>query len=196
MNKQEKLKTIYDPFDENTAAYRHDAACSNSCAFCCTADGSIDITTLEGLEIREYIEKLPRPRSKNMHKILTQEFKKREAKKVAPCPFLLKNNACMIYDIRPFACRRIYSLHVCSKVNPTMLNRHVMNHAEDTVRELQRLDDPGYSGHISYILFMLDTPRFLETYLAGDFKPEELTDFGKTHKIVINRMVINTTSSG
>lgn len=196
MNKQEKLKTIYDEFDEKTAAYRHDAACSKSCAFCCTAAGSIDITTLEGLVIREYIEKLPRPRSKSIHKILTQELKKREAKKVAPCPFLLKNNACMIYDIRPFACRRIYSLHTCSKDNPPMLNRHVMNHAEDTVKELQRLDDTGYSGHISYILFMLDTPRFLETYLAGDFKPEEITDFGKTHKIAINRMAINTISSG
>jgi hypothetical protein len=102
----------------------------------------------------------------------------------------------MIYDIRPFACRRIYSLHACSKDNPPMLNRHVMEQAEKILRQLQQLGGTGYSGHISYILFVLDTLRFLETYLAGDFKPGEIMDFGKTHKIVINRMMANTTSSG
>ena len=59
--------------------------------------------------------------------------------------------------------------------------------AQETVREIQRLDDTGYSGHISFILFMLDAPRFRKTYLAGGFEPAEVMDFGKTHGIVINR---------
>jgi len=42
---------------------------------------------------------------------------------------------------------------------------------------------------------MLDTPRFLATYRAGDFKPEEIMAFGKTHRIVINRMVVTPSVS-
>lgn len=185
-----ELKNIYEAFDEKTAVFRNEAACARGCAFCCTEAGSIDITTLEGLRIREYIGKLPRPRQKGIHKTLMQDLKMREAGKVSSCPFLQKNNACMIYDIRPFACRRIYSLHSCSGENPPMLNRQVMEYAGDTLRDLQCLDDTGYSGHISFILFMLDTPRFLDTYLAGDFRPEEIMDFGKTHRISINKMMI------
>ena len=64
-----------------------------------------------------------------------------------------------------------------------------------SVADLQRLDDKGYSGHLSYILQMLDTPRFLATYQAGDFKPEEIMAFGKTHRIVINRMVVTPSAS-
>ena len=187
--KKEQLKITYDAFDEKTAVYRSAAACAESCAFCCSQAGSIDITTLEGLVIKEFIENSPRARQKSMHKILAQELKKREAGKIVPCPFLQKNKTCMIYAIRPFACRRIYSLHVCSKENPPVLNRHVMEQADAALKKLQQLDDTGYSGHISYILFMLNTPRFFDAYMCGDFKPEEIMEFGKTHRIVINRMM-------
>jgi Fe-S-cluster containining protein len=187
--KIEKLKSIYDAFEEKTAAYRSEAACTIACAFCCTAAGSIDATSLEVLVIREHIGLLPRVRQKSIQKALAQDIRKREAGIVLPCPFLQKNKACMIYGFRPFACRRIYSLHTCSKDNPPMLNRHVMEEAEQTLKELQQLDDTGYSGHISFIFFMLNNPRFLDTYLAGDFKPEEIMDFGKTHRISINNMM-------
>ena len=108
--KTEKLKPIYDAFEKITADYRLEAACAKSCAFCCSEAGSIDVTTLEGLVIYEYIESLSRSRKKNVHKILTQDMKKREAGKIVPCPFLLKNKACMIYHIRPFACRSLMYL--------------------------------------------------------------------------------------
>ena len=67
--------------------------------------------------------------------------------------------------------------------------RHVGGHGDHAIAALQRLDDNGYSGHLSYILHMLDAPRFLATYQAGDFKPEEVMAFGQSHQIVINRMV-------
>jgi len=37
---------------------------------------------------------------------------------------------------------------------------------------------------------MLDTPAFLTTYLSGAFKPEAVMMYGKTHRIVINRMMV------
>jgi len=60
---------------------------------------------------------------------------------------------------------------------------------QQTIRMLQQLDDNGYSGHLSYILHMLDTPAFLKAYLAGEYHPETVMAFGKTHGIVINRMM-------
>jgi Fe-S-cluster containining protein len=186
----ERLKIIYEDFDQASAAYRRDAACARGCAFCCTHAGRIDCTTLEGLAIREETMRMPRPRRTSLAKALQRDVKKREAGATTPCPFLTKNKVCTIYSVRPFACRRIYSLHVCSQANPPILSRHVMALADSAIASLQRLDENGYTGHLSFILHMLDNPQFLKTYLAGDFKPGEIMAFGKTHRIVINKMVV------
>lgn len=101
----------------------------------------------------------------------------------------MKNNACMIYEVRPFSCRRIYSIHVCTQENPPTVNRQVMEAADQSIKELQQLDNTGYSGHLSYILYMLSIPAFMDVYKTGGFKPEEIMAFGKSHKIVINNMM-------
>ncbi len=106
-----------------------------------------------------------------------------------------KNNACMIYEVRPFSCRRIYSTHVCSRENPPRVNRQVMEAAGQSIKELQQLDITGYSGHLSFILYMLSTPAFLDTYMEGKFKPEEIMEFGKTHNIAINKTILTGTSN-
>lgn len=188
-NQSQKLAHIYDRFAEETNGFQRNAACGKGCSFCCTAAGSIDITTLEGLQIRDAISRMLRRRQTEIKKALAKEMKKREAGDAVPCPFLQKNNHCMIYEVRPFACRRIYSLHRCSKENPPRLSRQYMAVSQETLKELQRLDEHGYSGHISFVLHMLDAPLFLNTYLAGESKPEEIMAFGKTHRIVINKMV-------
>lgn len=184
-----KIAEIYARFEADTAAYRSKAACAMGCAFCCSDAGAIDITTLEGLAIREQIGRMPRARQASIKKALARDMKKRRAGNISPCPFLLKTKACMIYAARPFACRRIYSLHVCSKEKPALIHRQVMDLAKQSISALQRLDENGYSGHISYILHMLESPKFLNTYLSGDFKPEEIMVFGKHHGIIINKMV-------
>ena len=184
------LEQIYQAFEMETAPYRSGAVCETGCAFCCTDAGRIDCTTLEGLRIRGRIRKMLRPRQLDLKKALKRDMQKRETGLPSPCPFLMKNKVCMIYPARPFACRRIYSLHRCAKDHPPLISRQVMAIAEKTIAALQHLDDNGYSGHLSYILHTLDTPRFLATYRTGDFKPEEIMDFGKTHRIVINKMMV------
>ncbi len=184
--KLDKIKDIYKRFETEAAAYKENAACRKGCAYCCTDAGSIDITTLEGLVILEKIRSLLRPQQVKVNKALAGDLKKREKGQHSVCPFLMKNKACMIYEIRPFSCRRIYSVHVCNQDNPPKLSRKVMKMAENTIRELQTLDDTGYSGHISYIMHMLKAPKFLSNYLAGEHKPGDVMAFGKTHNIVIN----------
>ena len=187
--KRAGLQAIYDDFETAAAPYKTEAACGKGCAFCCSEAGSIHITTLEGLAIRDRINRLPRPRQVAVNRKLAADMKQRERKKTSACPFLLKNRACMIYDRRPFACRRIYSLAVCSRNQHPVLNRQVMAMGDAAIRALQQLDDSGYSGHLSYILHMLDTPAFLNAYLAGEFRPEAVMAFGKSHGIIINRVI-------
>ncbi|CCK80680.1 YkgJ family cysteine cluster protein [Desulfobacula toluolica] len=187
--KTQALNDIYQTFEAKTREYKDDTACEKGCGFCCKEAGKIEITTLEGLVIRKAMQGFARSRQKTLTKLFQQEIKKRENNVVAPCPFLMKNNACMIYDVRPFSCRRIYSTHVCTLRNPPMVNRRVMEAADQSIKQLQQLDFNGYSGHLSYILYMLSTPAFLDTYEKGEFKPEEIMEFGKAHKIAINRMM-------
>lgn len=185
----ETLGEIYHAFDQESAPYRREAACGRGCAFCCTNAGRIDATTLEALRIRDHMATMPRPRRIDLQKALKRDLRKREAGKACPCPFLTKAKTCSIYDLRPFACRRIYSVHRCSADRPPMLSRRVMELAAASIVALQRLDANGYSGHLSFLLHLLDTPRVLATYRAGDFRPEEIVDFGRTHGITINKMV-------
>ena len=189
-SKISQLQTIYERFESQARPYKAEAACRKGCAFCCTDAGTIHITTLEGLAIREAMAGLAKPQRAAIAKKLAKEQKRREKGAAAPCAFLMKNKACMIYTSRPFACRRIYSLKTCHQAQPPVLSRHVMEMGDKGIAELQQLDATGYSGHISYILYMLASDRFLETYLAGGFKPEEVRDFGKSHQIIINRMAI------
>jgi len=188
---KEQLQAIYDDFEKKAAAYKREAACRKGCAFCCSDAGRIDITTAEGLVIRELMITLPRSRQVVLKKALTADMKRRERRQSSTCPLLMKNRACAIYAARPFACRRIYSLKACSLEQHPILSRQVMDLGDAVIRKLQKLDNTGYSGHLSYILHMLDTPAFLATYLAGDCRPEAVMQFGKSHGIVINRMVIS-----
>ena len=174
------------------AKYKENAACAKGCAYCCTDAGSIDITTLEGLVILEKVRSLNRPQQVKVNKALAADVKKKEKGQRSACPFLMKNKACMIYDVRPFSCRRIYSVHPCNPEHPPMLSRQVINIAENTIKELQILDRNGYSGHISYIIHMLKAEKFLSTYLAGEHRPQEVIAFGKTHQIVINLNVVDS----
>ena len=187
--KSERLPAIYQAFASHAAPYKKNAACKKGCAFCCTDAGRIHITTLEGLVIRKALNRLAAPQRKKVKKALAKDMQTREKGLPSPCPFLMKNNACVIYPQRPFICRRIYSLETCHKTQPPVLSRPVMALGDQVICELQQLDDTGYSGHLSYILHMLDAPKFLATYHSGEFKPEEIMTFGKSHHILINRMV-------
>jgi hypothetical protein len=104
------------------------------------------------------------------------------------CPFLLSDQTCEIYAFRPFSCRQLYSLKKCGVQGPTV-HRQAMVLAQQFVKEIQQLDHTGYSGHISYILQLLEMKDFKKVYYSGDFNPQAIRSYGKKHCLVINRMV-------
>jgi Fe-S-cluster containining protein len=184
--KKEQLRNIYDRFEQETKPYRQQAFCKAGCSFCCTFMGNIDILTLEGLIITEHIECQPEEFQAELKRLSKENMTLKESGQKPPCSFLHENNTCQIYTIRPFSCRQLYSVRECGVSGP-MAHRQAVDVARSTVREIQKLDDTGYSGHISYIIDLLDDPSFRKLYLSGGFAPEEIMKFGKAHGLIINR---------
>jgi hypothetical protein len=190
-----QLQEIYTRFETDAAPYTRGAVCTVGCAFCCTSVGDVDITTLEGWVIRGHLAGLPRKQRLGLEKALAGNRRKKAQHSRVPCPFLKAELTCAIYAVRPFSCRRLYSLKKCGDTGPT-LHREAAALSDAAVAALQRLDDTGYSGHISHILKLLDMPRFRKRYLAGGFEPAEIMAFGKAHGIVINRFMAARTPGG
>lgn len=184
--KKERLKEIYERFESDASEFKKHAICKIGCTYCCTDVGNVDIITLEGVIIRDRVNSLPLPLKGQVKKRIAQNKLEKEKEKIARCPFLKEDNTCLIYDIRPFSCRQLYSIKECSGRGPTV-HRQSTELARETVKEIQRLDDTGYSGHISFILYLLDMPGFRRLYLSGGFDPGKIAKFGKPHRLVINR---------
>ncbi|MBW1743794.1 MAG: YkgJ family cysteine cluster protein [Deltaproteobacteria bacterium] len=184
--KKEALKRIYERFEQDASEFKKDAICKIGCTFCCTDVGNVDTTTLEGVIIREPIERLPERLRRTVTKKVRQNRLEKENKKIARCPFLKEDDTCLIYDIRPFSCRQLYSIRECRGRGPTV-HRQARELAKQAVSEMQRLDDTGYSGHLSFILHLLDLPGFKKLYLSGGFDPGRVAEFGKDHGLIINR---------
>jgi Fe-S-cluster containining protein len=182
------LFTLYERFDRESEPFRQQAFCKAGCSFCCTFMGNIDILTLEGLVILEHIRGLPKESQETLRKRISENMTLKEKGQKPPCPFLNENNTCLIYRVRPFSCRQLYSVRECSDSGGPMTHRQAVEASRSAVRELQRLDDTGYSGHISYVLQLLNDPSFRKLYLSGGFAPEKVMKFGKAHRLIINRL--------
>ncbi len=189
--KRRQLRGLYEDFERDADPFKKSAVCKIGCAFCCTHFGSVDIITLEGLIIHEWIDSRNVQERSDIRKQLTQNMEKKANGAISRCLFLKTNNTCGIYDIRPFSCRQLYSLKDCTDQGPTV-HRQAVDLAKLTVKRLQQLDETGYSGHISYILHLIGKADFRKLYMSGGFKPREIMSFGKKHGIIINCMVTDT----
>jgi len=186
--KQEKIKDIYNDFIIRAQPFTVNAVCKPGCSFCCIHFGHVDIITLEGFIILEWMETLSKSDQIDLRKKLVKNMKKKKKRSVARCPFLSKDNTCRIYDIRPFSCRQLYSLETCTAKGP-VVHRKSVEMAKMTVKKLQHLDATGYSGHLSYILHLISMPDFKKLYQTGGFDPANIMSFGKKYGIIINHRV-------
>ena len=190
MNMEEKksqLFELYDRYTELAQPFLASAVCGKGCADCCTAVGNVDIVTLEGLIILQQMKSFDSGTRKGLEKKLKQNRKTKKSSKYARCAFLLADGTCMIYSVRPFSCRRLYSIRLCGGKGPTV-HRQAWETGEKVQSAIRQLDYNGYMGHMSYILQLLKDSSFLKTYLAGGFAPQEIRNFAVSHGISINRL--------
>ena len=184
--KVKQLHTLYREFEENSRAYREAAVCTPGCADCCTNVGNVDAVTLEGWVILERMKTMEPGRRSRLNQALTDNARTKPQATYTRCPFLLDNLRCGIYPVRPFSCRRLYSLAPCGESGPTV-HRQVRALAEQTIAAIQELDDTGFSGHLSHILLLLQDTDFRKTYLAGEFAPDAIRPFEFARHLFINR---------
>lgn len=182
----ENLQTIYQSYELEAAQFKEEAICDRGCSFCCTVVGKIDIVTIEGMILLERLESMPESEVKRISQRLERDRESRRKGKKLACPFLDDQEACLVYDVRFFSCRQLYSLRKC-ELNGPLVHKQAVSLAQKVVREIQKLDYTGYSGHHSFILQLLQNEAFRKTYRSGGFDPGRIQKFGKKHGIIINR---------
>jgi Fe-S-cluster containining protein len=165
--KAKKLLDLYQDFEEKARVHREAAVCGVGCADCCINVGNVDAVTLEGWLILEHIKGMDLGRRSQLMKMIEENAQEKKESTYARCAFLQDNLSCVIYPVRPFSCRRLYSLVRCGENGPTV-HRQVWQMAEETIAAIQALDSDGCFGHLSHILLLLQEPQFRKTYLSGD----------------------------
>jgi uncharacterized protein len=185
--KRRALLALYADFAGRAVDYRAAAVCARGCADCCTTVGNVDATTLEAVFILDHLKTLSPSKRQTIKQRIEHNKQVKETSVFARCAFLLDNDTCAIYPVRPFSCRRLYSVARCGENGPTV-HRQVWELARQTEAAIQEVDDTGYTGHLSYILHLLQQPEFRKFYLNGGFAPEAIRAYAVTHAIVINRL--------
>jgi Fe-S-cluster containining protein len=189
--RKKELKRLYAEFEEQVGPFRRQAVCEEGCADCCTNVGEVHTTTLEGLLILEKLKAFSVSAREAIWKKLDENRAVKEQNgrgAYARCPFLGDDDLCTVYRVRPFACRRLYSVKRCGESGP-VVHREFWELAERATVSIQRLDEYGYSGHISFVLQLLRDPAFRKVYVGGGFDPESVRDYAAPRGIVINRIV-------
>ncbi len=172
-DKFKELEVLYEAFERATAPFVVQAVCGPGCADCCTNVGEIYAATLEALRIARYMEALPVFQAAVLRQKIAENRVQKKRALLLPCPFLDPQKLCAIYPVRPFSCRRLYSVEPCGVKGP-VVHREFWALAEQFTRALQALDPRGYSGHLSYVLGLLEDPFFREAYVANRAYPATL----------------------
>ncbi len=186
IQKRRQLLEIYAAYEAESEPCRSGAACEPGCADCCTNVGDVDMTTLEGLFLQDAVRCLPPSLQKDLRRLIKENRKVKGRSRVARCAFLLSDNLCAVYTARPFSCRRLYSMKRCGETGPTV-HRRLWMLAESYVDSLRELDGTGCSGHMSYVLSLLNDARFLKSYLEGGFAPDQVRGLIHDHGLTVNR---------
>jgi len=187
--KLDRLDSLYRLYDETVA--RLPAACAPGCAHCCTRN--VIVTTLEGWRLVDRLdagslERLhhrlegaaERPRFRPRITVnrlaelaMTDEEPPEEACDPAwsPCP-LLADDLCPVYDLRPFACRCMFSTVVCGPGGYAAQDDYLITANTVFQPVIEHLDVPGGTGNLVDVLQYLRGAEQCSLYRTGMIRPE------------------------
>ncbi len=184
--KLRKLEEIYHRFDRMARPFVRDAVCGPGCADCCTNVGEIAVTTLEGIRIRNFLQELSVFQQSAFREKLRRNREEKRHALLLPCPFLNDLKRCSIYPVRPFSCRRLYSVEPCAAKGP-VVHKELWRLAEETTRAIRSLDGHGCSGHVSAVLTLLDDDAFRRAYLKGKIPLDRMRSWIQEDHIEMNK---------
>ena len=183
--KKTKVYELYDEYERLVQPYKSKAVCEKGCASCCIDVGSVGATTLEGLIITEYLQGWDRQALKEINRNLGENRNDKLSQAFSRCAFLDQEQSCRIYAVRPFSCRRLYSIRKCDGQG-AVVHRQAVMLGQKIEKELQELDPDGCSGHLSFILHLLEREPFRRGYLKGSWKVEDFWDIMESYELVVH----------
>jgi len=184
------LERIYDIYDQFAKGL--DVACKKYCANCCTRN--VTMTTLEGYKIAEFIKL--RGKTDLYRKIQQALGEKRFLPKITTnmladlclqgkdipeeesnaqwgaCP-LLKNNACTIYQVRPFGCRCFVSKSNCRESGYAEVDPFVLTVNSLFLQYIEHADKDGCFGNLSDVLVFMQSKENRKFFEKGTLKCED-----------------------
>lgn len=184
--KKRQVFELYAEYERLVEPYKAQAVCKKGCASCCIAVGSVGATTLEGLIILEHLQGWHRRASMEINRRLRENRKEKLQSVFARCAFLDQENSCRIYHVRPFSCRRLYSVRKCDGQGP-VVHRQALILGQQTEKKLQQLDLEGCSGHLSFILHLLEKKSFRRGYLRGNWNAESFKELIERYQLVLHK---------
>jgi hypothetical protein len=186
IEKKRQAFQLYDEYERLVQPYKTQAVCEKGCASCCIDVGNVGATTLEGLIILEYLQGWNHQAMEEINRSLRENRSEKLNRVLVRCPFLDEEASCRIYAVRPFSCRRLYSLKKCDGQG-AVLHRQAHVLGQKMEKELQDLDPEGCSGHLSFILDLLEKEPFRRGYLEGNWREEDFGDTIKRYELVVHK---------
>jgi hypothetical protein len=184
--KKRRVFQLYDKYEKQVAPYKSQGVCERGCASCCIDVGSVGATTLEGLIILEALQGWDKQAIREINRCLQENRNKKLNKALVRCTFLDEDQCCRIYSVRPFSCRRLYSVRKCDGQGVVIHRRAYMT-GQKIERELQQLDPHGCSGHLSFILDLLAQEGFRRGYLREYWETEDFKETLKRYELVVHK---------
>jgi Fe-S-cluster containining protein len=186
IEKKRQVFQLYDEYERVVRPYKAQAVCKKGCASCCIDVGNVGATTLEGLIILEYLQKWKRQAIEEINRSLRENRSEKLNRVLVRCPFLDEEASCRIYPVRPFSCRRLYSVKKCDG-HGAVVHRQALVLGQKAEKELQELDPEGCSGHLSFILHVLEQGSFRQGYLQGNWQVKDFRDLLERYGLVVHR---------
>ena len=184
--KKEQVFALYEKFERLAEPFKEQAVCEKGCGSCCTDVGNVGATTLEGMIILEYLQGWDNQAIEDINRRLKENRSEKLKSVLVRCPFLDEEASCDIYAVRPFSCRRLYSVKKCHGQG-AVIHRQAHVLGQKLEKELQNLEPGGCSGHLSFILHLLEQERFRWSYLKGSWKVEDFWDIVERFDLVVHK---------
>jgi hypothetical protein len=186
IDKKREVFKLYDEYERLVQPYKSQAVCEKGCASCCIDVGSVGATTMEGLTILEHLQGWSGQAVEKINRSLKANRTEKLNRALVRCPFLDEEHSCRIYAVRPFSCRRLYSVRKCDGQG-AVVHRQAVVVGQKIEKKLQELDGDGCSGHLSFILHVLEKNGLQEDYLREHWATEEFKDIIEQYELVVHR---------
>jgi hypothetical protein len=183
--KKKQVFKLYHKYERLVKPYKSQAVCEKGCASCCIDVGSVGATTMEGLLILDHLRGWNGQAVEEINHSLKANRSEKLNSALVRCPFLDEEQNCRIYAVRPFSCRRLYSVRKCDGQG-AVVHRQAVVVGYKIEKELQKLDVDGCSGHLSFILHLLERELFRRGYLKGSWKLEDFMDIIESYELVVH----------